>query len=223
MSPRQGAVKKHRRQWTGLAPRLRPVAAGRRLLTELAHLRGDRLASAAEEGTHRVRQPAIDDEVHALGGARLEAAELLELTSRPGLEATELGGDAVLDGRVVADVEVEVAERTHRTPVATVEGVALLHVERAGDHLASLARHDQAEPVTQALSGQLEEAAVEGLLPPKEPLDGRLVDLEHPRHERRGDVGARMPGDLHALLCQRAALAAHLVATLAAQAGEVLV
>ena len=161
--------------------------------------------------------------MHALGGARLEAAELLELAACPGLEATELRRDAVLDGSVVADVEVEVAERAYRAPVATVERVALLHVERAGDHLASLARHDQAEPVAQALSGQLEEAVVEVLLPPGEALDGRLVELEHPRHERRRDVAARVHRDLHAVRRERAALAARLVATLAAQAREVLV
>src|SRR5439155_13450913 len=146
-----------------LVPGLRPIAPQRRLLLEPAHLRGDRLALAAEERPHRVRQPAVDDEVHALGGAWLEAAELLVLAACPGLEAMELRRDAVLYGRVVADVEVEVAKRAHRTPVATVQRVALLHVERAGDHLASLARHDQAEPVAQALSGQLEEAVIEVL------------------------------------------------------------
>src|SRR5262249_20213716 len=145
------------------------------------------------------------------------------LAPRSGLEAAQLAADAVLDGGIVADVEVEVAERARRPPVAAVERVALLHVERAGDHLLASTRRHQAEPVAQPLSGELEEAPLEVLLPPGEPLDGRPIEVEHPRQERSGDIGARVHGDRHAVLGRGAALTAHLVATFAAQAREVVV
>src|SRR5437870_2475312 len=90
-----------------------PVSA-----TSPAPLRGARLALAAEEGSHPARAPPIDEEVHAPAAARLDGAELLELAAWPGGEASARGGEAVRGGSVVADVEVEVAERAYRAPVA---------------------------------------------------------------------------------------------------------
>src|SRR5205814_149899 len=79
------------------------------------------------------------------GRGRVEAAPELELAARARLEAPEPVRDAVLDARVVADVEVEVAERALGAPVAAVERVALGDVEGAGDHLAILARDHEHE------------------------------------------------------------------------------
>src|SRR6516162_10047394 len=106
----------------GTPPRARrgPTAAHAR--------RGSRLVVpiAAQGGV-------LADPVHARRLGRVEATQLLDLAARARLEPSQPVGDAVRDGGVVADVEVEVAERLERAPVATVEHARLLHVEGAGD------------------------------------------------------------------------------------------
>src|SRR5439155_1216950 len=141
---------------------------------------------------------------------------------RARLEAPEPVRDAVLDARVVADVEMEVAERALGAPVAAVERVALGDVEGAGNHLAVLARDHEHEARAQALARQREEALVQVLLPPGELVDRAAVEREHAREERVGDAVADVGHDLDALGGELAALAAHLVAPLAAQAHEVV-
>src|SRR5437870_2357840 len=175
-----------------------------------------------EKLPHRRGEARVAEPVHALGRGRVEAAPELELAARARLEAPEPVCDAVLDARVVADVEVEVAERALGAPVAAVERVALGDVEGAGDHLAILARDHEHEARAQPLARQREEALVQVLLAPGELLDGAAVEVEHAREERVGNVVAGVGHDLDALGGELAALAAHLVAALAAQAPEVV-
>src|SRR4030095_16086696 len=95
---------------------------------------------------HRAAQPGLSNPVHAsrLGG--IEAAEELELAARARFEALQAVDDAVLDGGVVDDIEVQVAQRLEGAPVPAVEHAGFLHVERAGHHAALPAREDDAQP-----------------------------------------------------------------------------
>src|SRR5205823_758385 len=113
------------------------VAATRGALPEPLDLARDGASLLHEELRDRVTQPWVADPVHAHRRRRVEAAQHLELAARPGLDAPQPVRDAVLDRGVVADVEMEERNVAHRSPVATVEDVALAHVERAGDHLAT--------------------------------------------------------------------------------------
>src|SRR5439155_1000148 len=146
---------------------LRPIPPERRPLVEPLDLARHSRPLAGEELGHRRAQPRVADEVHALGGLRVKAAEMLEIAAGTRLEAGEPARDRVLDRRVVADVEVEVTERAERSPVAAVQRVVLLHVERPGDDLACLPGDDEAEAVPQALARQGEEAALEVLPAPR--------------------------------------------------------
>src|SRR5262245_31771660 len=99
----------------GLACALAPE-----LLEQLARLRALGLEEARDRrGETRVRQV-----VEAPGRPRVEAAQELVIAARAGLEARDARLDAVLDRRVVADVEVEVAYGLEPAPVAPVERVA---------------------------------------------------------------------------------------------------
>src|SRR5262245_8449626 len=147
------------------------------------------------------------DPVHALRRRGVEAAHLLELAARTGLEALPPARDAVLDGRVVADVEVQVAERLQRAPVATVEHAALLHVERARDHPAAVASQDHAQAIPPALPEELEDAPVEVTPPPGIRVDRGAVELVDDGDERLGDLVPDGRLDHHALPFQLAALA----------------
>src|SRR5262249_56700732 len=106
-------------------------------------------------------QPRVADPVHAprLGG--VEASQVLELAARPGLEAPQTADDAQLDGRVVADVEVEMSQLLEGAPVPAVEHAGLVHVERAGDHLAPAAGEDHAQALAPAFPEEIEDAAVQ--------------------------------------------------------------
>ena len=111
----------------------RPVPAERALLADPGDLPPDRPPLADEELPYRLGEPRIAEEVHAVGRLRVEAAELLELAAGARLEAADALARAVVDRRVVADVEVEEAVLLERPPVAAVEDVALPDVDRAGD------------------------------------------------------------------------------------------
>src|SRR5205823_11870269 len=91
------------------------------------------------------------------------------------------------------------------------------------DHLATLARDDEAEPRPQPLAGELEERWLEILLAPGQLRDRRPVELEHPREERGRDLVPGVGGDLDAVFHERAPLPAHLVPPLAPQAPEIVV
>src|SRR5207247_7952794 len=93
------------------APRIGAVASQRAPLAEPADLARHRAPLLDEELPHRRGQARVAEPVHARGRGRVEAAPELELAARARLEAPEPVRDAVLDARVVADVEVEVAEQ----------------------------------------------------------------------------------------------------------------
>src|SRR5437870_3765008 len=147
---------------------------------------------------------------------------MLEIAARTRLEAGEPARDRVLDGRVVADVEVEVAERAERPPVAAVQRVALLHVERPRDDLARLPGDDEAEAMPQALARQREEAAVEVLAAPGQLGNRPPVELEHAGEQRVGNLVTGVHRDVDAVGGQLAALAPDLVSPLAPQARQVV-
>eukprot|EP00964_Phaeocystis_antarctica_P086620 scaffold54876_cov75-Phaeocystis_antarctica.AAC.3 len=97
------------------------------------------------------------------------------------------GGGAHLDGqldrRVVARLEVEELALVRAAPVAAVEDVALLHVERRRDELAvcSPAREDEAQPMAVPLGQHHEELLVEVLSPQQPLVDGALIHVEGER------------------------------------------
>src|SRR5689334_4404489 len=102
----------------------------------------------------------VDDRAEArvldvVRGERLrrdEAAHAFVLASGAGVEVLQAFADRLIDAVVVADVEVEEGEVDDRSPVATVERVALLHVEGARDDAAALvfARDDPREALGEA-------------------------------------------------------------------------
>src|SRR5262249_1560672 len=118
----------------------------------------DLAALGAEEARHAGGEPRIAHVVHAPRRLRVEAAQPLEVAARARLEALDAGGDAVLDRRIVADVEVQEAELLVRPPIAAVQRPALLHVECPGDQLSPPARGEEAEVAAKALAQELEEA-----------------------------------------------------------------
>src|SRR5262249_18869134 len=118
-----------------------PIAAERGVLTEPVHLGGHVRRFLLEVIGDRGAQPYVADPVHAHRLGRVEAAQLLELTARPWLEPPESPGDAVRDGGVVADVEVEVAERLERAPGAGGGTARLLQRERGRGGTGPAGRH----------------------------------------------------------------------------------
>src|SRR5262249_35113844 len=132
-----------------------PVPPQRRVLPEPLHLGGHVRPLPLEMVRHGGAQADVVDPVHARRLGRVEAPELLELPARPGLEALEPLRDAVRDARVVADVEVEVAQVLEGAPVAAVQRAGLLEVESAGDDLPALPGHDEAQIGPESLRHEL--------------------------------------------------------------------
>src|SRR5262249_57860612 len=84
-----------------------PVGPERTTLVEPIDFTGDRAALAGEEVAHGGGEAGVGDEVHAVGGRRLEAAQVLPLAAGARLETLEPAADAVIDGGVGADVRGE--------------------------------------------------------------------------------------------------------------------
>ena len=71
-----------------------------------------------------------------MGQRGVEAAQPLVLAAGARFEARDSVGDAMFDGRVVTDVEVQVLQVLEASPVTPVEHAGLLQVEGPGHELA---------------------------------------------------------------------------------------
>src|SRR3546814_2892842 len=89
------------------------------------------------------------------------SSDLLVLALGTGLDPRETVGDGVVDGLIVAGLEVQEAEASERAPVASVEGVGGFQVQGAGNELALIVCHHQHGPVGEALAEQVEERSEE--------------------------------------------------------------
>src|SRR3546814_8925386 len=94
------------------------------------------------------------------GGGQIAALDLV-LALGTGLDPRETVGDGVVDGLIVAGLEVQEAEASERAPVASVEGVGGFQVQGAGNELALIVCHHQHGPVGEALAEQVEEVGGE--------------------------------------------------------------
>src|SRR5205085_766137 len=99
----------------------------------------EEIVDGAVEG--RMRQP-----MEGARRLRQEAARMLVLALRAALEERDAPLDAELDRLVVARLEVQAGHMLDRAPVAPVEGVRTVEVQRGG-HAAALALGDHEEHV----------------------------------------------------------------------------
>ena len=89
--------------------------------------------------------------MHADRRLGIKAAQALEVTARTRLEAHDAVLDTVGNRRVVADVEVQMAQLAKTAPIAAVQYTALLDVDCAGDDLALVAGHHEAQILAKPL------------------------------------------------------------------------
>jgi 4-amino-4-deoxy-L-arabinose transferase-like glycosyltransferase len=167
-------------------------------------------ALPSEEGGDRPSQARIGDEVHARRGPNVEAAHELEFSAGPGLEAVDSLPQAVLDGGVVAHLEVEERNLLEGAPIAPVEHRALAHVEGAGDDGPVPPGEEDTEPVLPALPQELEQPLVQVRPAPPELVHRRTVEPVENREEFVGDVVGGVHGDLNPARGDLATLAADL-------------
>src|SRR5271170_5506958 len=129
----------------------------------------------------------------------------------------------MLDGRVVADVEVQVLQVFEASPVTSVEHARLLQVEGPGHQLAAAIRAYQTDVALEALAHLCEELARQVAAAPVEFFDRGKIEIEHRAENCIGDLLARMHLDGHALGGQRSAFMADGVAALALERSQVIV
>ena len=123
---------------------------------------------------------------------------MFELAARARFEAGDSFAQAVVDGGVVAEIEVQVAQFLEAAPVAAVEDVAFAHGEGAGNDLPVTARDEEGEAVLPALAQEIEES-VEVLASPVQFVDGRFVEPKHRAEQIVGNLVAGVDADLDAL------------------------
>ena len=84
---------------------------------------------AGRERLDCIPQPVVEEPMHAAGLFGIEATKPFELAARTGLEALQSGVDTMLDGCVIADVEVQEADILMGAPITAIESTGLLHIE----------------------------------------------------------------------------------------------
>ncbi len=117
----------------------------------------------------------------------------------PRLDARQAQPDGVLDGLVVAELEVQEGHVLRAAPVPAVEAFAADQVEGAGDPLAVAAGQHQQHLVRHPLAEQREECPVQIGRPPLaragvgvEPVEGVPVVLGDLRAGEGADLGRRL-------------------------------
>src|SRR5208282_4142506 len=134
---------------------------------------------AREEVANRAAEALVRDVVRAVRERGIEAAQPLVFAAGARLEARDSVGDAMLDRRVVADVEVQVLQVFKTSPVASIEHARFLQVEGPGHQLAPAIGADQADVAPEALAHLGEELACQVTAAPVEFLDRGEVEIEH--------------------------------------------
>src|SRR5262249_30256066 len=138
-------------------------------------------------------------EMHALGRAGVEPAQVFEFPARAGLEARDALLQAILDGGVVAHIEVQVAQLFMGSPIASVKDNALANRKRASDYLASLPRNKKTQTMLPPLPEEIEERSIQVLPAPVQLVDRGFVQAEHRLEQVVGDVLTCVDADLDPL------------------------
>ena len=115
--------------------------------------------------------------VHAVGEARLEPAELLEIAARARLETVNPGTDTMIDGGIVANVEVQIAQLLERSPVPAIEDPIFLDVERTRDDPPLIRCGDKTQVALESVGEVFEKRLVEVELSPIQLFDMGFVEL----------------------------------------------
>ena len=102
----------------------------------------DHLALLLEESLHGPPELSVDNVVNAPGALRVQTSKLLETATSSGFKTLQTHPYAMLDGGVVADVEMQERLLFKCAPITTVHGCIVTHVESAGDDFPlSLSQH----------------------------------------------------------------------------------
>ena len=170
----------------------------------------------------RVSQALVGDPMVGIGRHRQVAARQLVRALGAGLDALQAARDRVVDGAVVAGLEMQEAVLLDTAPVAPVERVRAGEVERRGHRPSGPLDHDQNHRIAHPLAEQAEERAREiGDAP--FPAAGLPVEGEEGVPMALRDVGARQGLDGEPGLGDDAALLADLLALARRQAVEEIV
>src|SRR5690606_13316368 len=96
---------------------------------------------------------------------QITARELV-LPLRAGLDRGQAMGNRIVDGLVIAKLEMQGAMVLDASPIAAVNGVGSKEVQGAGNAAAAAPRHDQQNILGHGFADQGEEAAVQIGAPP---------------------------------------------------------
>ena len=82
----------------------------------------------------RLAKLRIDEVMNARRRLGIESAQLLETAACAGFESLPAFADAMLDGRVVADVEMEKGPVFGSSPIAAIQHVRAAHIKSSRDN-----------------------------------------------------------------------------------------
>src|SRR5262245_2714339 len=161
--------------------------------------------------------------MHTHGRLRIKAAQPLEVTASARLEAHHLVTNAVVDGRIIAHVKMQMPQVAERPPIAAIEYPILLHVEGPGDDLPLIPCYHKTKIALEALSEQIEETGLQVLSAPVELVNLAFIESKHPGIESLRNLFAAQCLNLDPLLFHLAHFPLDLIAPFGAKVREIII
>src|SRR4029077_19189221 len=178
----------------------------------------DHLALLLEEALHGPPELSVDNIVDAPGGLRVQTSKLLETAASPCFKTLQAHTYAMLDGGVVADVEMQERLLFKCAPITAVHGCIVTHVESAGDDFPlSLSQH-QANVRGKTPVNLIEKFLRQILATVVVPIYMAFIKAKHRMHLRSGESFSFEGTDSNSSLIDLPSLSFDLIAPIAAKA-----
>src|SRR2546426_4440816 len=167
--------------------------------------------------------PLFHDVMHAGRGLRIESAQLLEAPPSARFKSLEAFPNTMFNGRIIADVEVQISLLLEHSPVAPIQDGLVLNIKCAGNDPRIALREDETDVRRKATRQFVEECAREVLVAIVESINVSLVELKHQAHIRLSHLVSLNGADGNALLEKLATLPLDLRAPVAAKGAQIVV
>jgi hypothetical protein len=94
------------------------------------------LALLFEIARYGLAKLGVDDEMHAGRRFGIQPAQLLETATGTGFETLPTVPNAMLDGRIIADIEMEKRPVFESPPITAIQDAAATNIKSASDDMA---------------------------------------------------------------------------------------
>jgi hypothetical protein len=183
----------------------------------------DHLPFLLQKSLHGSPEPSVDDVVDATRGLRIETSKLLETSAGARFKTFQAQMYAMLDGGIVANVEMQEGLLLESTPVPAIHRCPVPDIESAGDDFpVSLGQH-QAHIRRQPAVNLIEKFRREVLAAVIVTIDMTFIKAKHSAHLGSRQIVPFERPDSDSSLTDFAPFSFNLVAPITAETAEIVI